>query len=109
MKFLKIPYWYLLIGPYALFMLGFAMNAIVMSQNGGQMPVQFPGGYPEGDSDIIHCAMTHATHLKVLADWIVIKSIGVASPGDILEFAYDVSFLPALSAWFALVIKDHNL
>jgi hypothetical protein len=36
---MKIPYASLLLGPTALFALGFAMNAVVMAANHGQMPV----------------------------------------------------------------------
>lgn len=107
---IKIPYWPLIAGPWLLFGLGFISNAIVMAVNNGQMPVQFPGGCPEGGfgEDIIHSCMTHATHLKFLADWVVIRGVGIASPGDFLEWLCEATYLPALYAWFALVVKERN-
>lgn len=103
---MKIPYSYLLLGPSALFALGFILNAVVMAANGGQMPVLFPGGCADGfGDDVIHSCMNGATHLKFLADWIVINHVGVASPGDFGEWAGDAAFWPALTAWVALIIK----
>lgn len=104
---MKIRYSWLLLGPYLLFALGFAMNALVMAVNGGQMPVQFPGGYPtDRPEDFIHVAMTVHTHLKFLADWVVIRNFGVASPGDFLEFQLDVTQGPSLFMWIALILKN---
>lgn len=107
---MKIPHKWLLLGPVAMFALGFAMNAVVMAANHGQMPVLIPGNNcsliePE---DFIHTCMTAGTHLKFLADWIVINHFGVASPGDFLEWACDQTFWPALFAWVMFVIRDHD-
>lgn len=107
---MKIPYKYLLLGPTAMFALGFAMNAIVMAANHGQMPVLIPGGDCSmvDAEDIIHSCMNAGTHLKFLADWIVIRHLGVASPGDFLEWASDATFWPALFAWVMFMIRDHK-
>ena len=107
----KVPYAWLLLGPWILFGVGFAMNAFVMAMNGGQMPVLWPGGcsgMPTNGDDIVHSCMTHATHFKWLADWIVINHVGVASPGDFLEWAWGFIQGPTFIAWIALIIKDHN-
>lgn len=86
------------------------MNALVMAFNQGQMPVLLPGGDSSilDPDDLIHCAMTSATHLKFLADWIVINGRGIASPGDFCEWAYELTFLPTLITWIALIIADYN-
>lgn len=105
---MRIPYWQLLFGPAGVFALGFFLNAVVVALNGGQMPVLFPGGCGNMSADDIHSCMTHATHLKFLADWILIRGIGVASPGDFLEWAAQFSFMPALVAWIVLIIKKFN-
>jgi hypothetical protein len=107
---MKIPYWYLLLGPSLAFAVGFLSNALVMAANHGQMPVIVPGGHMEifDPDDLIHCAMTAQTHLKFLADWIVIRDTGIASPGDFGEWLWEATFIPGLAAWFALLIKDHN-
>jgi hypothetical protein len=106
---LRVPYWQLLLGPSALLVIGMSLNALVMAVNGGQMPVQWPGGCDPkmmGD-DITHACMTHATHLKFLADWIVLQA-GVASPGDLFIWTWEATFMPALYAWLALIIRDHS-
>lgn len=113
MKLPKIPYWPLLIGPTLLFGIGFAMNAVVMAANGGQMPVLIPGGCTTDIQNAllneemrIHSCMTSATHLKFLADWIVIRGIGIASPGDFLEWLCEATQVPAFILWVAAMIKD---
>lgn len=105
MKIPKIPYWYLAATPYILLAIGFTMNAIVMAFNGGQMPVL--GGMIDPD-DTIHSVMTHATHLKFLADWVVINHVGTASPGDFLEWAYSYTAIPGLVSWIVCLVKDHK-
>jgi hypothetical protein len=109
---MKIPYSYLLLGPGALFALGFVLNAVVMAANHGQMPVLIPGGIADGcpldPQDFLHSCMTSATHLKIIADWVVAKSLGVASPGDFFLWAGDSSFWPALTAWIALMLKGNR-
>lgn len=97
---MKLPKWLLLVSPSALYALGYALNALVMAANHGQMPVLWPGGcagYPQ-DNDILHVCMDAHTHLKFLADWIV-QHDGVASPGDYLEWASDVTFWPCIFIW----------
>jgi hypothetical protein len=108
-----IPYWPLLTGPALFFGIGFAMNAIVMAANHGQMPVLWPGGCPQDgvSEDVfpIHACMSAATHLKFLADWIVIRGLGVTSPGDFFEWLSDATLMPALYMWLALVIRDKHV
>lgn len=87
--------------------LGFALNFIVMGVNQGQMPVLWPSSVP-WDSDGIHSVMTSASHLKFLADWLVIRGLGIASIGDLLEWTYGLTVIPALAAWVALVLKDYQ-
>lgn len=110
MKLIRIPYWYLLLGPTLLGALGFLLNASVMAANHGQMPVLIPGGcgMDVTVADALHSCMTATTHLKFLADWLVIKDMGVASPGDFLEWADDAALVPCLAAWIALIFKELN-
>jgi len=109
---LRIPHAWLLIGPYVLFALGAMSNFIVMAANGAQMPVLTPGGCSIFDNlknpdDIFHSCMTHASHLKFLADWIVIQG-GVASPGDFALYACEYAMIPAFWMWMAWVIRDYT-
>ena len=116
MKLPKIPYWPLLVVPTLAFGVGFAMNALVMAVNGGTMPVLFPetlqgaitNNWLVEHGDVVHSVMTSATHLKILADWVVINHFGIASPGDFLEWFSDATQTPAFLVWAALVIKDYN-
>ena len=106
---LRIPYWYLLLGPTLCYFIGFLMNAFVMVINKNQMPVLFPGWIPYGlEDDIVHAPMTHATHLRFLADWIFVKHVGIASPGDFFEWVYDQTYATCMILWIAFVIKDHT-
>lgn len=108
MKFLKVPYWPLLVGPFLSYGFGFALNALVMALNHSSMPVHMPVGLEVDPEDWIHSAMTTATHLKFLADWIVIRGSGIASPGDFLIWAGDWAHIPAFFVWLTLMVKDHN-
>jgi hypothetical protein len=108
---MKIPYCSLLLGPTALYALGFTLNALVMAANGNQMPVLVPGGCnPITDmaEDSINACMVASTHLKFLADWIVVRHTGVASIGDFFEWAANYSFWPSLAVWIGFILKDHN-
>jgi hypothetical protein len=107
---MKIPYASLLLGPTALFAIGFTMNALVMAANHGQMPVLVPGGNCSliDAEDFIHSCMTAGTRLKFLADWIVINPFGVWSPGDLFELACKTTLWPGLILWAGFVIKDYN-
>lgn len=107
---MKIPYWPLLIGPSLLFAFGFALNAFVMGINHGSMPVLWPGGCTPDVmiGDTIHSCMTPFTHLKFLCDWIVVRGVGIASPGDFLELAYELIVIPSLVVWATLMIRDHK-
>jgi hypothetical protein len=104
----KIPYWPLLVGPILSFGIGFTLNAIVIAANHGSMPVLVPGGCEPGMISEIHSCMTRTSHLKFLADWILVRGIGIASPGDFLELLFDATFMPALYMWMALVIRKFN-
>ena len=106
----RIPYKWLLLGPTAMFAIGFAMNAVVMAANHGQMPVLVPGGcFPDTMSeDVIHSCMVAGTHLKFLADWIVVRHYGVFSPGDFFEMVFHETFWPSLVLWIGLIIDHFN-
>ena len=105
---MKIPRWTLVTVPALAFGIGFAMNAIVMAVNGGQMPVLVPGCTPDlidEAAPAIHSCMEQTARLSFLADWIFIRHIrAVASPGDFLEWFAQVTAAPCLIAWCALVL-----
>jgi hypothetical protein len=84
------------------------MNTLVVAANHGQMPVLSSQCTPDMFDDTIHGCMNAASHLKFLADWIVVPGVGVASPGDFFIWAYQGTVVPAIAAWFVLVVKDHN-
>ena len=118
MRFPRVKYWPLLVGPVTLFAIGFVLNAIVIAANHGQMPVLWPGGCAAlkdvqdayaamGGDDSIHTCMLQASHLKFLADWIHMSD-GMYSVGDLFIMAYDYTFSAALIIWIALHIKDHH-
>src|SRR5258707_11259536 len=92
---MKLPYWKLFVTPPALFILGFLMNSLVMAMNNNQMPVFIPGGCPVGTDlgDGIHTCMNAHTHLKALADWILIPG-AIASPGDMFLWTSEVILKP---------------
>lgn len=96
----------LLFGPFLAFGLGFLSNAVVMGLNHGAMPVLAPAGLEFDPSDPFHAAMTASTHLKVLADWIVIRGVGIASPGDFLEWLYAYFGTYAQVIWATLTVND---
>ena len=103
----KIPYSWLLFGPYALFILGLILNTVVTFANGHQMPV-----YPPlhdcsvlQSNDIIHTCMTPHTHFKWLGD-LFISDDGVASIGDLcMDFANRIYLMSGI-AWVVLTIRD---
>jgi hypothetical protein len=108
MKLTKFDY-ALIFGPALMFAFGFILNAIVMSANGGQMPVLMPGGCPvDGMDEVfpIHVCMTATSHLKFLADWIVINHFGIASPGDFFLWGGESAFWPALFGFFMRLTKE---
>jgi hypothetical protein len=58
--------------------------------------------------DFIHSCMTVGTHMKFLADWIVVRHSGIYSLGDFLELACDATFWPGLILWVGMVLRDYN-
>lgn len=113
----KIPYWYFLLGPALLIALGFSMNAVVMAVNNGQMPVLVPGGCTPLIQDAldseqaneglaVHACMTNASRLRILADWIVIRHLGVASLGDFCQWAGELTMTFGFVIWaFAMITR----
>ena len=85
------------------------MNAIVMASNGGTMPVLYPSGCSVDilGVDLWHSCFTHATHLKILCDWIPFTG-GVYSLGDVFIEFWDLTMYPALAVWIALIVADVN-
>lgn len=105
---LRLPYWQLLLLPSLAIVLGFTMNALVMAANHASMPVLTPVGISWSPEDWLHHNMTPATHLKLLADWIVIRGEGIASLGDFLLWGGDKTREICWIVWAALVIRDAN-
>jgi hypothetical protein len=108
---MKIPRWTLVTVPVACFCFGFALNAIVMAANGGSMPVLMPQGHCEliDADDIIHSCWSSSVHLRFLADWVVIRGLGVASPGDFFEWFAGTVGGPSLIAWAALILQKAGI
>lgn len=105
---MKIPYWYLLLGPAALSYLGSGLNVIVVGLNHGQMPVMTPGPCTADIlTDSYHSCMIAATHLKLFSDWIGLDH-GIASIGDMFIFLSESINATCLTLWAVLMIKDHN-
>lgn len=96
--------------PWALFFLGVAFNVLVITANHGSMPVVVPvtmGAVDPGAiMDQVHVVWSSSVHLALLADWIQIPWLGVASPGDLLLWLGDWLRLPLASAYIALVITE---
>lgn len=119
MKLLKrIPYWYLIVVPVLLLVLGAVSNQLVLIANGGRFPVllnpaqivffmQDSGKVVNGISylDEVHTVMRHEDHLKFLADIINLGHAGVLSIGDLFielgQFLWD--FGPVM--WLGLAIR----
>ena len=107
---MKIPYWKLLVLPFLSLGIGYALNAIVMAANHGQMPVQdwvHCWNYP-ADGDFLHSCMTPDTHLKFLADWFRIPGTGWYSMGDLFIMLSDKILDPCLVIWAVLMIKKQD-
>lgn len=103
---MKLKHLWLPILPYILFAVGFGSNALVCAFNGGQMPVQEPGAcHLDPSDDPLHVCMDHNTHMKMLADWILIPNVGVASPGDLLEWAFAYTKTELLWLWLGLTLS----
>lgn len=117
MRKLRIPYWYLLLGPSLLFWLGLGLNALVMALNKNQMPVLWVSGVCTPQTrfaqDLVHVCMTAGTRLKFLADWAfqwtdVPGVFSIYSVGDALIGLGDATRVPLWCAWVALVIRDKS-
>jgi hypothetical protein len=114
MKFWKIPYWQLLLGPTLCFVFGFFLNWLCMWVNGGQMPVLIPSGACDQsvlghDEHYVHIwqCLTANTHLKFLADVIYSRTVGgMESIGDVFMDVYYNWFYHGLFAWCALMVRD---
>lgn len=107
----QIPYRLFLFGPLLLMAIGFTSNAVVIAANGGTMPVLESGctndefaGEIDREGMQVHSCMTKATRLKFLADWILIRHLGIASPGDFFEWAFELTYQPAWLIWCVLMI-----
>jgi hypothetical protein len=112
MKF-KVPFWYLLVLPSALWIAGYFLNATVVAANHGQMPVEGPVECvfhaAETRNDYIHVCMDKDSKLKWLADWIYSPpDKGMASPGDYFMFVYEYTALPCWLIWMVLMVVGHK-
>lgn len=123
MKALKrIPYWYLIVIPVLLIVLGAASNQLVLIANGGRFPVllnaaqigffmQDSGKVVDGISylDEVHTVMRPEDHLRVLADIINLGRAGVMSIGDLFielgQFFWN--FTPFM--WLALAVRKLSI
>lgn len=107
---MTIPYWKILLGPYILYGIGLALNALAVAAGHGQMMVLWPGGCGTGfgGDDPIHGCMTAATHFKIISDWIYLPRMGMASIGDVFLITSNYLQNFCLYVWIALVIKDYN-
>lgn len=93
----------LLFLPQAVYWLGALLNQLAMVLNDGMMPVLWNGINP-WQQDESHFVMTHATHLKIICDWINLHSLGIWSPGDVLLSLGDLTIGPAFWMWIAYVV-----
>lgn len=100
-----VPYLSLLVGPYATYVLGIALNKLCILANGGHMPYLAPGCMP--DEDLLHTCWNAQVHLKFLADWIIFRE-GSESLGDLLIQVGAWTLIPGLVAWALFMIKDFN-
>ena len=91
--------------PYLVGFLGALMNQLVLATNGGKFPVMgMDDSFP---ADRVHVLMTSASHLRWLADWIVLaQGTVIASPGDLLLMAaiWMIEASPVLWLLFALYL-----
>ena len=109
------PHWWFILAPTAIYYLGFAMNVLCITANQGAMPVHFPHAFWNAVAtndlhisagtlvDGVHRVMQPSDHLKWLADWIQIRGVGTASPGDMAVWLGENTRLPGLAAYLALV------
>lgn len=113
---IKIPYWWIVATPAVLFCIGAGLNFLVISANGGAMPVLMPHLFwqklgeahatmPTGFVfDSVHKAMVTSDHLRWLADWVSVPD-GTASPGDLLVWLGQWLSPYSIGAWLALLWK----
>lgn len=117
---MRIPYLWLPVLPYAIWGIGALLNVLVVSVNGGMMPVVVPNYQwieqatsgapllPGMIIDVKHVVMQHSDHLKFLADWIQIPGLGTASIGDGFLAVGDAIQSYCIGAWLALLWKKHD-
>ena len=99
---LTILAWPLLVVPQFVYWTGALLNQLAMVANGGLMPVLWNSQNPWSPDDT-HSVMTHASHLKLLCDWINLHT-AILSPGDVLLSLGDLAIGPAFWAWISYVI-----
>ena len=104
----KIIEFCLLTVPAGMYALGFWLNQLVIAANGGTMPVLVANCTANDmDGDRIHACMTHASHLKFLADWINLH-VAIASPGDLLLWFGDYLMVPCLALFLYSILTREN-
>jgi len=116
LSFLRTPFLWVLLLPYAFIFAGAASNQLVIIANHGKFPVRTNAVHalkwvdpenplPDGMLDEVHCIMTDETHLNFLAD-IIDEHEAVKSVGDLaLEFGeWSNTFAPFL--YIGLVIVE---
>ena len=100
-KHIRIYNAWLVALPLLAWALGYTLNAIVMGVNHGRMPVLISGCDQSvfSPQDFIHTCMIPTTHLKFLADWIVVDQSKIASLGDFLEWGSEFVWQFCAGAW----------
>lgn len=113
----RFPHLFVLLAPYLLYGFGVFLNVLVITANGGYMPVHdspivkthLDDPIAPGEIiDEVHRVMQHSDHLKFLADWIQIPRESVMSPGDMFLLLGDQLQFPLFVVWLVLLYKDHN-
>lgn len=100
--------------PWLLTCFGAALNVLVITANGGLMPVIIPAswagyGSPAGTlMDQVHITWYAGVHLKFLADWIQVPWAGACSPGDLCIWAGEWIAPYGIGAWLALCWRERS-
>jgi hypothetical protein len=115
------PYWPYLLAPTALYYFGYFQNVLVITANQGTMPVHFPHAFWSAVAtsnlhvsagtlvDAVHRVMQPSDHLKWLADWIQLRGVGTASPGDMAIWLGETTKWPGIAAYLALVWRGNKV